>query len=99
MRRNSSDFKDVADSVFETLITVTTILSGVYVSITFGWFGQAMIEPHPGEPMRPEMLTQASMGIILGLIFIAISAHSRASSYLSKSMSAEALLYQGTSLP
>jgi len=72
-RRNidqSSDFGVVADSVFETLLTITTILSGVYVSITFGWFGQAMIEPHPGEPMKPEMVTQATAGIILGLIFI-----------------------------
>lgn len=66
----SSDFGVVADSVFETLLTITTILSGVYVSITFGWFGQAMIEPHPGEPMKPEMLTQATAGIVLGLIFI-----------------------------
>jgi len=66
----SSDFGVVADSVFETLLTITTILSGIYVSITFGWFGQAMIEPHPGEPMSPEVLTQATAGIILGLIFI-----------------------------
>jgi hypothetical protein len=66
----SSDFKDAADEIFGTLLTITTILSGVYVSITFGWFGQAMIEPHPGEPMRPEMLAQAITGITLGLIFI-----------------------------
>lgn len=66
----SSDFGVVADSVFQTLLTITTILSGVYVSITFGWFGQAMIEPHPGEPIKPEMVTQATAGIILGLIFI-----------------------------
>jgi hypothetical protein len=66
----SSDFGVVADSVFGTLLTITTILSGVYVSITFGWFGQAMIEPHPGEPMKPEMVTQATAGVILGLIFI-----------------------------
>jgi hypothetical protein len=66
----SSDFRHVADEIFGTLLTITTILSGVYVSITFGWFGQAMIEPHPGEPMRPEMLTQAIAGITLGLIFI-----------------------------
>jgi hypothetical protein len=37
----SSDFRDVADEIFGTLLTITTILSGVYVSITFGWFGQA----------------------------------------------------------
>lgn len=67
---NSSDFTVSADSVFERLLTITTILSGVYVSITFGWFSQAMIEPHPGEPMKPEMLTQAMTGIILGLIFL-----------------------------
>ena len=66
----SSDFKDAADEIFGTLLTITTILSGVYISITFGWFGQAMIEPHPGEPMRPEMLAQAITGITLGLIFI-----------------------------
>jgi len=29
-----------------------------------------MIEPHPGEPTKPEMLIQATAGIILGLIFI-----------------------------
>jgi hypothetical protein len=69
-KENSSDFKVVADKVFETLLTITTILSGVYVSITFGWFGQAMVEPHPGEPMKPEMVTQAVMGVMLGLIFI-----------------------------
>lgn len=69
-KRNSSDFRVVADKVFETLLTVTTILSGVYVSITFGWFGQAMVEPHPGEAMKPEMVTQAIMGVMLGLIFI-----------------------------
>jgi len=69
-KENSSDFKIVADKVFETLLTTTTILSGVYVSITFGWFGQAMFEPHPGEPMKPEMVTQAIMGVMLGLIFI-----------------------------
>ena len=67
---NSYDFIAVADSVFQTLLTITTILSGVYVSITFGWFAQAMAEPHPGEPMKPEMLSQAMVGIILGLIFI-----------------------------
>ena len=66
----SSEFGVVADEVFGTLLTITTILSGVYVSITFGWFGQAMVEPHPGEPMKPEMVTQATAGIILGLIFI-----------------------------
>jgi len=66
----SSDFRDVADEIFGTLLTITTILSGVYVSITFGWFGQAMIEPHPGEPMRPEILAQAISGITLGLVFI-----------------------------
>jgi hypothetical protein len=52
----ASNFKDAADEIFGTLLTITTILSGVYVSITFGWFGQAMIEPHPGKPMTPEML-------------------------------------------
>jgi len=36
----SSDFGVVADSVFETLLTIAAILSGVYASITFGWFGQ-----------------------------------------------------------
>jgi hypothetical protein len=66
----SSDFRDVADKIFGTLLTITTILSGVYVSVTFGWFGQAMIEPHPGEAMKPEMLAQAITGITLGLVFI-----------------------------
>jgi len=66
VKANPSDFKVVADSVFETLLTITTILSGVYVSITFDWFAQALAEPHPGEPIKPEMLTQATTGIILG---------------------------------
>ena len=44
----NADFRDTADEVFGTLLTITTILSGVYVSVTFGWFGQAMIESHPG---------------------------------------------------
>jgi hypothetical protein len=66
----SSNFRHVADEIFGTLLTITTILSGVYVSITFGWFGQAMIEPHPGGSMTPEMLAQAITGITLGLIFI-----------------------------
>jgi hypothetical protein len=35
----SPNFKDVADQVFGTLLTITTILSGVYASIAFGWFG------------------------------------------------------------
>ena len=65
-----SQFDVVADAVFQTLLTITTILSGVYISITFGWFGQAMIEPHLGEPMRPEALAQATTGILLGVIFL-----------------------------
>jgi hypothetical protein len=65
-----SDFKDLVDSTFETLLTITTILSGVYVAVSFDWFSQAMAEPHPGEPMSPEMVTQATMGVFLGLIFI-----------------------------
>lgn len=66
----SPEMRGVASEVFGTLLTITTILSGIYVSISFGWFGQAMIEPHPGEPMRPEMLGIAITGITLGLIFI-----------------------------
>ncbi|UCE11717.1 MAG: hypothetical protein JSW61_07250 [Candidatus Thorarchaeota archaeon] len=66
----TSEFKSLIDSTFETLLTITTILSGVYVAVTFGWFGQAMMEPHPGTPISPEMLTVAMMGVFLGLIFI-----------------------------
>jgi hypothetical protein len=68
--RVASDFKDIANEVFGTLLTITTILSGVYVSVTFGWFGQAMIEPHPSGSMTDEMLTTAIVGIVLGTIFI-----------------------------
>jgi hypothetical protein len=68
--RVASDFRHVADEVFGTLLTITTILSGVYVSVTFGWFGQAMIEPHPGGPMTYEMLATAIIGIMLGTVFI-----------------------------
>jgi len=65
-----SDFKNLVDSAFETILTITTILSGVYVAVSFDWFSQALAEPHPGEPMSPEMITQAIMGVFLGLIFI-----------------------------
>lgn len=66
----SPEFKDVADQVFETLLTITTILSGVYVSVSFGWFGQAFMAPHAGEPMTVEMLGWAVFGIVLGMVFI-----------------------------
>jgi hypothetical protein len=66
----SADFKTLVDSTFETLLTITTILSGVYVAVSFDWFAQALAEPHPGEPMSPEMVTQATMGVFLGLIFL-----------------------------
>jgi hypothetical protein len=66
----SPNFKEVADQVFGTLLTITTILSGVYASITFGWFGTAMITPHEGGPMMPEMLAAAIVGIFLGMVFI-----------------------------
>lgn len=66
----SPDFKNLVDSTFETLLTITTILSGVYVAVSFDWFAQALAEPHPGEPMSPEMVTQAITGVFLGLIFI-----------------------------
>ena len=66
----TSDFRALIDSTFETLLTITTILSGVYAAVSFDWFAQAMAEPHPGEAMSPEMVTQAMMGVFLGLIFI-----------------------------
>lgn len=68
--REVSDFKELVDSTFNTLLTITTILSGVYVAVSFDWFSSAMAEPHPGEAMSPEMITQAIMGVFLGLIFI-----------------------------
>lgn len=68
--REVADFKDLVDSTFNTLLTITTILSGVYVAVSFDWFSSALAEPHPGEPMSPEMITQAIMGVFLGLIFI-----------------------------
>jgi hypothetical protein len=66
----TSDFRTLIDSTFETLLTITTILSGVYAAVSFDWFAQAMAEPHPGEAMSPEMITQAFTGVFLGLIFI-----------------------------
>jgi hypothetical protein len=66
----SPDFKEVADQVFGTLLTITTILSGVYASITFGWFGTALITPHEGGPMTHEMMAAAIVGIFLGIVFI-----------------------------
>lgn len=70
VRIDSTDFRALIDSTFETLLTITTILSGVYAAVSFDWFAQAMSEPHPGEAMSPEMITQALMGVFLGLIFI-----------------------------
>ena len=70
METSSSDFRNIVDSTFETLLTITTILSGVYVAVSFDLFIQSMLVPHPGEPMSPEMLSQAIMGVFLGLIFI-----------------------------
>ena len=66
----STDFREVADQVFGTLLTITTILSGVYASITFRWFRQAMITPHEGGPMTPEMMAAAIVGIFLGMVFV-----------------------------
>ncbi|MFX1560615.1 MAG: hypothetical protein ACFFBL_08495 [Promethearchaeota archaeon] len=65
-----SDYRAMIDSTFETLLTITTILSGVYAAVSFDWFSTAMAEPHPGEPMTQEMITQALIGVFLGLIFI-----------------------------
>jgi len=65
-----SDYRAMIDSTFETLLTITTILSGVYAAVSFDWFASAMMEPHPGEPMSSEMITQALIGVFLGLIFI-----------------------------
>jgi hypothetical protein len=68
--RVSSEFEEIANEVFGILLTITTILSGVYVSVTFGWFGQAMIEPHTGGPITYEMLVMSIGGIVLGTVFI-----------------------------
>ena len=65
----SPDFKTVVDSAFETLLTITTILSGIYVAVSFDWFSSALAEPHTG-PLSPELITQAITGVFLGLIFI-----------------------------
>ncbi len=68
--RLQSDFRTIAESTFETLLTITTILSGVYIAVCFDWFSQAMLEPHPGEPMSPELVGLAIVGVFLGLIFL-----------------------------
>lgn len=65
MKTNSPDFKAAADSVFQTLLTITTILSGAYTAITFNWFSQYMVTPRD-----PRMLELAASGNILGLMFI-----------------------------
>jgi Mn2+/Fe2+ NRAMP family transporter len=62
---DSNDFRKIADSVFETLLTVTTILSGTYIAITFNWFSQYMM-----TPTDPRMIELAVSGNILGLMFI-----------------------------
>jgi hypothetical protein len=63
--RESSRYLFVADSVFQTLLTITTILSGSYSAIAFGWFTGAV-----GQATSPQVLSQATFGIVLGLIFI-----------------------------
>ena len=65
MEKDSSDFKTVADSVFGTLLTITTILSGMYMGIAIDLFKKVI-----SEPTSPEVVEQATMGIIFGLIFI-----------------------------
>jgi hypothetical protein len=60
-----SDYLYIADSVFEILLTITTILTGSYSAIALGWFTQAV-----GQKSTPEVVTQATIGIILALIFI-----------------------------
>ena len=59
------DFKKNADSMFEILLTITTILSGTYTAITFNWFSQYMV-----TPTDPRMIELATSGNILGLMFI-----------------------------
>ena len=61
----SPDFKAAADSVFQTLLTITTILSGAYTAITFNWYSQYMVTPRD-----PRMLKLATLGNILALMFI-----------------------------
>jgi len=60
-----SDFKSVADSVFGTLLTITTLLSGLYIGMAFGWFEGAI-----GEATTPDMIQQATIGIVVSLVFI-----------------------------
>ena len=62
---DSSEFRIVADSVFGTLLTITTILSGLYIGMAFGWFEGAI-----GEATTPEMIHQATTGIVISLVFI-----------------------------
>ena len=61
----NSDFKAVADSVFKPLLTVTTILSSAYTAIAYDWFKQVV-----SFQSTPEGLTQATMGILIRIIFI-----------------------------
>jgi len=64
-KTDSADFKSVADSVFGTLLTITTILSGLYIGMAFGWFEGAV-----GEATTPEIIQQATIGIVVSLVFI-----------------------------
>jgi len=64
MKKRPINFRDKADSAFETLLTVTTILSGVYISMAFGWFSNYFTD------VKPENLQIAMTGVIFGLIFI-----------------------------
>lgn len=64
-KTDSPDFQSVADSVFGTLLTITTILSGLYIGMAFGWFEAAI-----GQATTPQILRQAAMGIVVSLVFI-----------------------------
>lgn len=64
MKKNTSNFREKADSAFGNLLTVTTILSGVYISMAFGWFSSYFTD------VKPENLQIAMTGVIFGMIFI-----------------------------
>ena len=64
-KTDSTDFQSVADSVFGTLLTITTILSGLYIGMAFGWFEGAI-----GQATTTQVLQQATIGIVVSLVFI-----------------------------
>jgi hypothetical protein len=65
LKQESPDYVFIADSVFQNLLTIVTILSGSYSAIALGKFAEAL-----GQATTTQLMTQATFGIVYGLIFL-----------------------------